>query len=179
MDGYLTLKSLHIVFIVSWFSGLFYIVRLFIYAREAQDKPEPEKTIVTQQLMLMQKKLLYIITIPAMFLSILFGIWLLVYSPHLLLQSWMLSKLIFVFLLLIYQWFVCKIYHQQKQLNFNYSSFFLRVYNEVATILLIAIVFLAVFKTGINYTRYFITLVLFIAFIAFFIFIYNSKRKNH
>lgn len=178
MTSYLTLKSLHIVFIVSWFAGLFYIVRLFIYAREAQEKPEPEKSILTEQLLLMQKKLLNIITIPAMVLSIGFGIGLLFYSPAFLLQSWMVSKLIFVVLLLLYQWYVYRIYQQQRQYNFRHSSFFLRVYNEVATVLLVAIVFLAVFKTSTNYTRYFVTLVIFIVFIGSFIFLYNRKRKT-
>lgn len=179
MTGYLTIKSLHIIFIVSWFAGLFYLVRLFIYTREAQDKSEPEKTILTEQLLLMQKKLLNIITFPAMFLSIIFGIWLLFYSPSFLFQSWMLSKLVFVVVLLIYQWYAYKIYKQQSAFNFKHNSFFLRIYNEIATVLLIAIVFLAVFKTNTDYTRYFITLVLFVVLIVTFIFIYNKKRNGN
>lgn len=178
MNLYFTLKALHIVFIVSWFAGLFYLVRLFIYTREAQDKPEPEKTILTQQFLIMQDRLLKIITFPAMVLSLLFGVAMLVYAPVLLIQSWMWSKLIFVGVLLVYQWYTYKIYQQQKQFYFKHSSKFLRLFNEVATILLIAIVFLAVFKTSTDYTRYFVTLVSFIMFIGLFFFIYSKRRKS-
>lgn len=177
MSLYFTFKSLHIVFIVSWFAGLFYLVRLFIYTREAQEKPEPEKTILTNQFLLLQKKLLNIITIPAMILSLIFGIAMLYYSYQFLFQSWMITKLIAVFLLLIYQWYGYKIYLQQKNLNFKHSSLFLRIYNEVATVLLIGIVFLAVFKTSTDFTRYFAWIVFFIVFIAVFIVIYNRKRS--
>lgn len=176
MNAYLTLKALHIVFIVSWFAGMFYLVRLFIYAKESQDKPEPEKTILTQQLLLMQRKLLKIITLPAMVLSLLFGLWMLMYAPHFLTHSWMLTKLIFVAGLLIYQWYTYKIYKMQQALYFRHSSFFLRIYNEVATVFLIAIVFLAVSKTSTDYTRYFVTLVAFVLLIALFIYLYNRKR---
>lgn len=178
MNLYFTLKALHIVFVVSWFAGLFYLVRLFIYTREAQDKPEPEKTILTQQLLVMQERLLKIITLPAMVLSLLFGIGMLMYAPVFLLQSWMWSKLIFVGILLVYQWYAYKIYQQQKQLYFKHSSKFLTLFNEVATVLLIAIVFLAVFKTSTDYTRYFVTLVSFIVFIGVFFYIYLKKRKS-
>ncbi len=176
MHTYLILKALHIIFIVSWFAGLFYLVRLFIYTRESQDKPEPEKTILTKQLLMMQKKLLYIITLPAMLLSLLFGVAMLFYSPQFLLQSWMITKLIFVGLLLLYQWYAYKIYLKQKQLNFQHQVFFLRVFNEIATVLLIAIVFLAVFKTSTDYTRYFTVLTFSILLIASFIILYNKKK---
>ncbi|GAB4451094.1 MAG: protoporphyrinogen oxidase HemJ [Bacteroidia bacterium] len=179
MSLYFTFKALHIIFIVSWFAGLFYLVRLFIYTREAQDKPEPEKNILTNQLLLMQKKLLNIITIPAMILSLVFGILMILFSPAFLTQSWMIVKLIFVLFLLFYQWYAYKIYLLQKQLHFKHSSIFLRIYNEVATILLIAIVFLAVFKTSTNFTRYFSIIFFFIAFIAIFIYVYNKKQKRN
>jgi putative membrane protein len=90
----------------------------------------------------------------------------------------MWSKLIFVGILLVYQWYAYKIYQQQKQLYFKHSSKFLRLFNEVATVLLIAIVFLAVFKTSTDYTRYFVTLVSFIVFIGVFFYIYLKKRKS-
>lgn len=178
MNYYFTLKALHIVFIVSWFAGLFYIVRLFIYTKEAQSKTEPEKTILTNQLLIMQKKLLNIITLPAMILSLIFGILMLIQTPGFLMQSWMVTKIIFVLFLLIYQWYVIQIYHQQKRLNFKHSSFFLRIFNEIATIFLIAIVFLAVFKTNTNFTRYFTGIFFFIVLIGTFIYIYNKKNQS-
>lgn len=178
MATYLIFKSLHIVFLVSWFAGLFYLVRLFVYTKEASEKPEPEKTILIQQFIVMQEKLLRIITIPAMVLTILFGILMLFYSPLFLTQSWMIVKLIGVFFLLVYQWYVYKIHLLQKAHHFKHSSIFLRILNEVATILLIAIVFLAVFKTSTDFTRYFVFIFFFVVLIAVFIYLYNKKRKN-
>lgn len=172
---YLIIKSLHIIFVVSWFAGLFYLVRLFVYTREAQDKLEPEKSILTEQLLMMQKKLLYIITIPAMILTIVFGIWMLFEIPGYLFQSWMIAKLILVVFLLIYQWYCHRIFQQHTQRNFKHSGIFLRIYNEVATILLIAIVFLAVLKTNTDFTRYFVILFFFVLLIGIFIILYNKK----
>ncbi|MCX7729175.1 MAG: CopD family protein [Bacteroidia bacterium] len=177
MQTYLLFKTLHIVFVVSWFAGLFYLVRLFIYTREAQEKPEPEKTILTHQLLLMQKKLLYIITIPAMVLTLIFGIGMLFFAYQFLFQSWMISKLIGVFFLLIYQWYAYKIYLMQKQMNFRHSSLFLRIFNEGATILLLAIVFLAVFKTSTDFTRYFVFVFIFLVLILIFVLLYRKKQN--
>lgn len=177
MNGYLLFKSLHIVFIVSWFAGLFYLVRLFIYAREAQNKPEPEKSILTEQFLFMQSKLLKIITLPAMVFSLFFGIGMLFYVPQFLMQPWMIAKFIGIFFLLIYQWYTYKIHLYQKHKNFRHSSIFLRFYNELATILLIAIVMLAVFKTSTDFIRYFIVVFFFVVLIVTFIILYNKKRK--
>ena len=81
---YLYLKALHIIFVVCWFSGLFYIVRLFVYYAEAQLKPEIEKEILSKQYQLMTNRLWFIITFPAAILSTLFGIWMLIENPALL-----------------------------------------------------------------------------------------------
>jgi len=62
---YLYIKALHVIFVVCWFAGLFYIVRLFIYTKEANDREEPARAILTTQLLIMQKKLWFIITWPA------------------------------------------------------------------------------------------------------------------
>ena len=69
------LKALHIIFVVTWFAGLFYIVRLFIYHSEAESKPEPERSILQKQYKLMEKRLWYGITWPSMILTITFGSW--------------------------------------------------------------------------------------------------------
>ena len=96
-------KALHLIFIITWFAGLFYIPRLFIYIIEAQKKSEIEKKILTTQLNIMTKRLWYIITWPSAILSIIFGSWLLVLAPYWLEQPWMHAKLGFVFLLVVYQ----------------------------------------------------------------------------
>ena len=149
-----TLKALHIIFVVSWFAGLFYIVRLFIYHTEAQAKPELEKEILSKQFVEMEKKLWWIITTPAMILTIVFGTWMIALNPEYYLQApWMHVKLGFVALLLIYH-FVCqKILNDLKNGKFNWKSNGLRLWNEVATLALVAIVFIVVLKDELNWWK--------------------------
>src|SRR5215204_3973592 len=97
MDYYYYILSIHIIFVVSWFAGLFYIVRLFIYHTEAQEKPELERKILSDQFITMEKKLWWIITTPAMILTIVFGTWMyLQNADYYLHSSWMHIKLTFV-----------------------------------------------------------------------------------
>jgi putative membrane protein len=150
-ESYQTIKALHIIFMVSWFAGLFYIVRLFIYHMEAQQRPEPERTILTDQFVIMEKKLWWIITTPAMILTIFFGTWMLVANPAFLKMPWMHIKLSFVVLLLVYH-FVCqKILSDMKTGRFKWSSNGLRIWNEVATLALVAIVFLVEMQGTMNW----------------------------
>ncbi|MDX1651195.1 MAG: protoporphyrinogen oxidase HemJ [Brumimicrobium sp.] len=150
---YAVIKSLHLIFMVSWFAGLFYIVRLFIYHTEAQQKPESEKEILSGQFKIMERKLWWIITTPAMILTATFGVWMLTINPYLLKMPWMHIKLAFVGLLLVYH-FVCqKILLDLQRNKFNWSSTGLRVWNEVATLALVSIIFLAVMKDGINWLK--------------------------
>ncbi len=146
-------KSLHLIFMVSWFAGLFYIVRLFIYHTEAQKKSEEAKNILSDQFEIMEKKLWWIITTPAMILTLLFGIWMLVKAPFYLQMPWMHLKLSFVGLLLIYH-FVCqKIMFNLKRGKFNWKSNGLRLWNEVATLALVSIVFLVVMQDQLNWIK--------------------------
>ncbi len=140
-------KALHIIFVVSWFSALFYIVRLFIYAREAQDKIPEARSVLTTQFLLMQKRLWYFIGWPAMIASLIFGLWMLILRPHLLSLPWMWLKLIAVALLILYHFECQRILAQQKQGVFKMSSFKLRLFNELATLFLVCIVFLVVLKS--------------------------------
>jgi protoporphyrinogen IX oxidase len=142
------LKAVHIVFIVSWFAALFYIVRLFIYAAEAQLRDEPAKQILTTQLLLMQRRLWYIIGWPALGGTLITGIWMiLLNSSYYLSQQWMLLKLGAVLILVIYHLFCQRILNAQHKMTFKYSSLQLRLLNELATVLLVAIVFLVVVKS--------------------------------
>ena len=148
-----TLKALHIIFVVSWFAGLFYIVRLFIYHTEAQARPDNEREILSAQFEVMEKRLWWIITTPAMILTLLFGIWMLVEWPPYIKQGWMHIKLLFVGVLLIYH-FVCqKIMFDLKAEKSNWRSGTLRIWNEVATLALVAIVFLAVYKNSMDWVK--------------------------
>jgi putative membrane protein len=145
---YFYIKALHIIFIVTWFSGLFYIVRLFIYSAEANEKPEPERTIILKQLGIMQSRLWYIITWPSAVLTLIFGSWIgILYGS---LPTWLLVKLVFVLALFIYHLSLQKIFNEQHKGNFHWSSQKLRLWNELSTLLLFAIVMLAVLKELLN-----------------------------
>lgn len=143
--------AIHIIFVVSWMAGLFYIVRLFIYHTEANLKPEPEKNILQNQFEVMESKLWNIITTPAMVLSVLAGLTMLYLNPALLKADWMLVKLAFVTGLLIYH-FVCqKIIKQLRRGYYLMTSTQLRLWNELATIFLVAIVFTVILKSAIDW----------------------------
>ena len=144
-------KALHIIFVVTWFAGLFYIVRLFIYHVEAEDKEEPAKSILQTQYKLMSKRLWYIITWPSAVLAGIFAVWMLVLEPSYLTMIWMHVKLSFVFVLYFYHIGCQKIFNQLQKDVIKYSSFKLRIWNEIATLLLFAIVFIVVLKSAISW----------------------------
>ena len=150
MEYYNYLKSFHLIFVITWFAGLFYIPRLFIYHIEAQQKPAPEKTILSNQLKLMARRLWYIITWPSAILATMFALWLLYLSPYWVQQSWMQVKLAFVFLLIAYHLKTHFIFRELQTDKINYTSNFMRIWNEGATLLLFAIVFLVILKNTLN-----------------------------
>ena len=145
------IKSLHLIFVVTWFAGLFYIPRLFIYHIEANEKPSPEKEILTKQLKLMTKRLWYIITWPSAILCTLFAVVLLVLIPEWLQQSWMYVKLAFVLLLFVYHFKCHQIFKQLQRDQVKYTSQFMRIWNEVATLVLFAVTFLVILKNAFNW----------------------------
>ena len=145
------IKSLHLIFVVTWFAGLFYIPRLFIYHIEAWQKPSPDKEILSEQLKLMTKRLWYIITWPSAILCTLFAIWLLILMPGWLQQPWMHVKLAFVVLLFVYHFKCHQIFKQMQRDDIRYTSNFMRIWNEVATIILFAVVFLVILKSAFNW----------------------------
>ena len=174
------LKALHIIFVITWFAGLFYIVRLFIYQTEAEKKPSPEKEILQNQYKLMSKRLWYMITWPSAIITSVFAFWLL-YSDlaFYLTQPWMLIKLSFVAVLFLYHFSCQKIYKQLQQDIVKYSSFKLRIWNEVATILLFAIVFLVVLKSSINWIWGVVGIVLVSILLMLGIKLYKSFRERN
>lgn len=177
---YQYIKALHIIFVVTWFAALFYQVRLFIYLREAQDKSETEKNILTPQFLLMAKRLLFGINLPSALLTLFLGLWMLylyVVSTDDL-PTWLLIKLIFVFLLFAYYVSLHIIYVQQKKSIFNLSSNFLRIWNEVATVFLIAIVFLVVVKDNLSWMYALLTLFITIITLVLAIRVYKTIRQK-
>ena len=150
-DYYNIIKSLHIIFMVSWFAGLFYIVRLFIYYVEAEKQESREKLILQNQYKIMQKRLWYIIAWPAMVLTFIFGTYMLILKPDLLGFGYMHIKLSFAGLLLIYHFICHKVFSNLHKGIGSYTSGKLRIWNEVATLFLVAIVFIIELKDTINW----------------------------
>jgi len=149
--NFLYIKALHIIFVVTWFAGLFYMVRLFIYHTEAENKEEPAKKILQTQYKLMEKRLWYIITWPSAILVSLFAFWMLYQTPSYLKMPWMHVKLAFVLALYLYHFKCHNIYKQLQRDEVKYSALQLRIWNELATIILFSIVFLVVLKNAINW----------------------------
>lgn len=172
------IKSLHIIFMVSWFAGLFYMVRLFIYHVEAEDKEEPSKSILTTQFSLMQKRLWWIIATPAMVLTILFGLLMLLAFPSYLQFLYMNLKIAFVGLLLVYHFICQKIYFDLTLNKFHWTSSALRIWNEVATLLLVIIVFIVVLKDSTNWIYASIGFFALALLLLFAIKMYQAVRKK-
>ncbi len=174
---YFYVKALHIIFVVTWFSGLFYIVRLFVYSAEANQKSEPERSILLNQFSVMQKRLWYGITWPSAILTLIFGTWIgLLYGS---LPKWLMVKLIFVLLLFIYHLSLHTIFRQQQKENFKWSSQKLRMWNELATLFLIAIVMLAVVKELISFVWGIGVLIAFAIILLLAIKIYKKYRNKN
>ena len=142
-------KALHIIGFVCWFAGLFYTVRLFIYRVEARDRSPEARAVLEEQLALMTRRLWFGITWPSLIATVGFGSWLL-YQYGLWSLSWVHIKLTLVSLLIVYHLISHGIYKQLKTGECKWSSKALRLWNEVATLLLVAIVFVAVYKQGMD-----------------------------
>ncbi len=172
------IKALHIIFVVSWFAGLFYIVRLFIYHTEAEQKEEPAKHILQTQYKLMSKRLWYIIAWPSAILASFFAFWMLIKEPSYLSMGWMHVKLSFVFALYFYHGACHKIFLQLQKDIVKYSSFKLRLWNELATILLFAIVFVVVLKSALSWVWGVVGIILFGVLMMLAIKLYKKIREK-
>ena len=173
---YLYLKALHIIFIVTWFAGLFYIPRLFIYNTEAIEKPAEIKNALQQQFGIMIRRLWYGITWPSAILTLILGIT--VWYQLSVTPGWLLVKLGFVVLLYAYHISLHVLVKQQLKGIFRYSSQQLRIWNEVATILLIAIVMLVVVKQELSAVWGIAGILLFIFLLMSAIKIYKIIREK-
>ncbi len=146
---YLYIKALHIIFIVTWFSGMFYIVRLYIYNTEASEKSGPEREILLTQFSIMIRRLWLGITWPSALLTLILGPWMWIILGST--PDWLAVKLIFVILLYGYHFSLHILYKEQQKGLFRFSSQKLRIWNEAATLLLFAIVFLASVKQALSW----------------------------
>jgi len=145
-EAYLWFKTLHIVGVVVWFAGLFYLVRLFIYHVEAAELDPPIKEAFEEQYMLMERRLVNIITTPGMVLAVSMAVGLLITQPSWLYQSWMQAKLVFVAGLLVYHAFCYRLMGQLARGECRWSGRQLRALNELPTLILVIVVMLVVFK---------------------------------
>ncbi|MEO8892448.1 MAG: protoporphyrinogen oxidase HemJ [Coleofasciculaceae cyanobacterium] len=146
--AYQWFKAFHLIGVVVWFAGLFYIVRLFVYHAEASLEPEPAKTILINQYQIMEKRLYNIITTPGMVVTVVMAIGLLTTEPEVLKDRWLHIKLAFVAALLVYHFYCGRIMRRLAKGQCNWSGQQFRALNEAPTILLVAIVLLAVFKNN-------------------------------
>jgi len=177
------LKAIHIIFVITWFAGMFYMPRLFIYNTEAQFKTAEEKKILQQQFGLMMKRLWYGITVPSALLTLIFGPVVMFadgWDKLLFAEAgrWLLIKIILVILLYGYFFSLHRIFKQQQRGIFKYSSQQLRLWNEVATVFLVAIVMLAVVKQSISLLWGLAGLVLLIILLVSAIRIYKAIRQK-
>jgi len=175
------LKALHIIFVITWFAGIFYMPRLFVYNTEAESKSEEAKKILHEQFEMMMKRLWYGITIPSAIITLILG-------PVVMFNDgwykvlfdepgrWLLIKLIFVIFLYFYFFSLHNIFKQQLKGIYKYTSQQLRIWNEVATIFLVAIVMLAVVKQSISLVWGLVGLIAFIIVLMSAIRIYKVIR---
>lgn len=173
---YLYIKALHIIFIVTWFAGLFYMPRFFIYNTEAGERSEVEKNILRTQFGIMMKRLWFGITWPSAILTLILGPWMWYLLGSF--PQWLVIKLVFVIGLYIYHFSLHAIYKQQMRGVFKYSSQQLRIWNEIATIFLVAIVMLAVVKQNMSVVWGIVGLILLIFLLMSAIKVYKLLRSK-
>ena len=144
----LYLKAFHIVFVVAWFAGLFYLLRMFVYFREAEDKPEPEKGILCKQFLLMQKRVFNIIAEPAMVITWLLGVTIIfLYGwEWFKISHWLHLKLVFLFFLSWFHMYCGRLIKKFEDGTNTFTSQQLRMMNEVPTMFLLCIALLAMVK---------------------------------
>ena len=172
------IKALHIIFVVTWFAGLFYIVRLFVYHAEAQKKPENERDVLVPQYKLMAKRLWYGIAWPSMILAITFGTWMLVDYPTFFKFGWMHVKLGFVVGLIAYHHICHSFFKKIQKGTDTKSSTFYRIWNEVATLFLVSIVFIVIMKNEVNWIWGTVGFILFGVALMLAIKIYKRMRDK-
>lgn len=155
---YTILKAVHIIFMVSYFAGIFYLVRLFVYYKDTDEFEETKKKILREQYVFMARRLWNIITVPAFVIMLLTGIWLIfVFYPNFPLLalepfSWFYLKIVFLIGLFIYHYWCWKKVLEIKNLNggtLNNANIKLRQANEIATFLLFLVVFTVILKSAV------------------------------
>ena len=171
------LKGMHVVSFVSWFAALFYIVRLFIYDVEANERPDAARDVLQDQLRLMQRRLWLGIGWPAMIATLIFGLALLWQypAPN---SPWVWFKLSLVLTLVIYHLLCHRLLRQLKQGKVPLNSQQLRVFNEIATLLLLGIAFTATMKHLVFDAKMLLGLLAFVALLVWGLRASARRRRN-
>jgi putative membrane protein len=146
--AYYWFKAFHLIGVVVWFAGLFYLVRLFVYHAEAYQEPEPARTILKKQYEIMEKRLYNIITTPGMLVTVAMAIGLISTEPEILKSGWLHIKLGLVLLLIGYHHYCKRIMKQLAKDECKWTGQQFRALNEAPTVMLVLIVLLAVFKNN-------------------------------
>ena len=176
--AYYWFKAFHLIGIVVWFAGLFYLVRLFVYHAEASQQPEPAQTILKDQYQLMEKRLYSIITTPGMLLTVAMAAGLIYTEPEVLKSGWLHVKLALVVVLIGYHHFCKRIMKKLAKGECNWSGQQFRALNEAPTVLLVAIVLLAVFKNSLPLDLTTWLIVALVVAMAASIQLYARKRRQ-
>ena len=177
--NFLVFKSLHIISVVTWFAGLFYMPRLFVYFAEAEDKNPAEKKILQEQFKIMQRRLWYGITTPSAIAVLIFGGSLLKNFWPITNHPWLILKLIFVVGLYAYHFYLGNIFKNQQKNIISLSPTALRVINEISTVFLVAIVFLVILKDVLSMLYGIIGLFVFITILLIAIKAYKNIREKN
>ena len=176
--AYYWYKAFHLIGVVVWFAGLFYLVRLFVYHAEAEQQPEPAQTILKNQYELMEKRLYNIITTPGMVVTVAMAVGLISTEPEVLKSGWLHIKLTFVVLLLAYHFWCGRIMKKLEKGESKWTGQQFRALNEAPTLLLVVIVLLAVFKNSLPLDLTTWLIVALIVTMAAAIQLYAKKRKK-
>ncbi|HTB67439.1 MAG TPA: protoporphyrinogen oxidase HemJ [Steroidobacteraceae bacterium] len=137
----LWLKAFHVIFMVTWFAGLFYLPRLFVYHVTASD------TLSQARFVVMERRLFVMTTIGGA-LTVLFGMLMIMMAPGYMTQGWLHAKLTLVVLLIGYHLWCLPLMHALREGRNRHSERWFRLFNEAPTVLLVVIVILAVVKPG-------------------------------
>ena len=175
---YLYAKAIHIIFMVCWMAGLFYMPRLFIYHTEAKAKSPVEYDVLHKQFIIMESRLWWVITTPALYLTIASALVMLYVNPALLSMEWMHIKLLFVAGMVFYHFRSQKLMYSLRNQKNTWTSSQLRLWNEVSTILLFAIVFVVILKSTLNWIFGVVGLIGLAILLMILVKVYKKYRKN-
>ncbi|MBC8220550.1 MAG: protoporphyrinogen oxidase HemJ [Proteobacteria bacterium] len=168
-------KALHLIGVIVWFAGLFYLGRLFVYHREADERAEPERGALKAQFALMEKRLYYGITWPGLCITIFFGSVMLMEWG---LPTWILTKIGLVVLLVLYHLWCGHLRKKLLHEKCGWSGKQFRLFNEIPTLLLVIIVFLVVFKEAFSWSIFYLILAGLILTIGLTVQLLAKKRQK-